>query len=126
MTDYGGCTLAGISPVHCCVQIGITSELISKGKYAELFSARSFTAEEDAYFGRGAMAVRMSDCHRRSWCLYPRGGLSEHIAIEVFRFHPRRRVVRKPEYFVTACAIKSACLKAGWMRWTSDCFLALN
>ncbi|CAN0076799.1 unnamed protein product, partial [Ectocarpus fasciculatus] len=37
-------------------KIGITSELISKGKYAELFSARSFTAEEDAYFGRGAMA----------------------------------------------------------------------
>lgn len=40
-----------------CAQIGITSELISKGKYAEIFSARSFTAQEDAYFGRGAMAV---------------------------------------------------------------------
>ncbi|CAN0387226.1 unnamed protein product, partial [Scytosiphon promiscuus] len=26
------------------------------GKYAEIFAARSFTTQEDAYFGKGAMA----------------------------------------------------------------------
>ncbi len=50
------------TPPKRCAQIGITSELISKGKYAEIFSARSFTAAEDAYFGKGAMAVSLILC----------------------------------------------------------------
>eukprot|EP00903_Cladosiphon_okamuranus_P015600 g14405.t1 len=56
ITGSIGVVLAVLKIEELLEKIGVASELISKGKYAEIFAPRRFTPQEDAYFGRGAMA----------------------------------------------------------------------